>query len=245
MKSRRVEVVAQRADHRRAQAGRLRGPAGARSGRRSAAGRAPPRTARRPRTGWAAGAATWRRSATRRRAPTARRVASEITRPCTNRWSPRSTSVLNAARRSSPTASRLNIACSRLPSPSCSVAKQSLPPIADEDHAAGDADLVVRLGAGLEVRVRGADLRDGVGARDADRVGLLAGRPAAVRASPAGRGSARGRRRLVAGRVASPGDPTGAAWACSPRPASRRSAARRSSARSRIGDECVRPPTDR
>jgi hypothetical protein len=45
-----------------------------------------------------------------------------------------------------------------------------------EDHAAGHADLVVRLCPGLEVGVRGTDLRDGVRARDADGVGLLPGR---------------------------------------------------------------------
>ena len=107
------------------------------------------------------------------------------------------------------------MACSRLPSPSCSVAKQSLPPIADEDHAAGDADLVVRLGAGLEVRVRGADLRDRVGARHADRVRPRRPPRAAVPASPAGRGSARGRRRARrrygSGGSRSPGDLTGRA----------------------------------
>src|SRR5690606_4972921 len=50
-----------------------------------------------------------------------------ITSPCTNTWSPRSTSVFQALSDSSPTLARLSMACSSVPSPSRRVAKHSLP----------------------------------------------------------------------------------------------------------------------
>jgi hypothetical protein len=51
-----------------------------------------------------------------------------MTSPVTPTWSPRSTSDFHAARRSSPTPSRLTMTCS-CASPSWIVAKQSLPPV--------------------------------------------------------------------------------------------------------------------
>ena len=52
--------------------------------------------------------------------------------------------------------------------------------VADEDHAAGDADDVLGLLALLEVPPLLTDLLEGVGARDRDRVGRDAGREEAV-----------------------------------------------------------------
>jgi hypothetical protein len=46
--------------------------------------------------------------------------------------------------------------------------------IADEDHPAGDADQVTGRGVDGQVGVLGADLRQGVGAPDGDRVGVAA-----------------------------------------------------------------------
>ncbi len=51
----------------------------------------------------------------------------EMTSPSTNTWSPRSTSSFHRWSDSSPTAASDTIAWMRLPSPACSVAKQSLP----------------------------------------------------------------------------------------------------------------------
>ena len=51
----------------------------------------------------------------------------EMTSPATKTWSPRSTSSFHACSDSSPTAASDTIAWMRLPSPACSVAKQSLP----------------------------------------------------------------------------------------------------------------------
>ena len=50
-----------------------------------------------------------------------------MTLPVTEMKSPKSTSDFHAASASSPTSARESMACTCVPSPSCSVAKQSLP----------------------------------------------------------------------------------------------------------------------
>ena len=116
-----------------------------------------------------------------------------------------------------------------------------------EHHAAGHADLVVRLLPRLEVRVLGADLRDRVGARHPDRVGLDACREQPVpllAPHPDLLGGVVGCRGALGGlahRAILPAQVSCTRWlirhtGCS---------GSRSSARSRIGDECVSPPTDR
>ena len=81
----------------------------------------------------------------------------------------------------------------RSPVPSRIVAKQSLPPIAEQHDPPGHADPLAGRGVGRQVRVARADLRDRRGAREADRVRVDARRPAAGPACPAGPASARAR----------------------------------------------------
>ena len=61
-----------------------------------------------------------------------------------------------------------------MPSPSCSVAKHSFPGVAREDHPARDADDVVGRRVDRQVRVGGANLGQGVGPLDGDRVRVAA-----------------------------------------------------------------------
>ena len=229
-----------------ARAAPCRGPPAGRSGRRTAAGPAPPRTARRPRTGWAAGAATWPPSATRRRAPTARRAGDAITRPCTNRWSPRSTSALNAA--SALLADRGQAEHHLQPVALAVLQRREaeLAGVAHEHHAAGDADHVVRL---LR-RPRGP----GAPRAPARSCGCAAP-PTGYASTPAASSRSRfsRRTRICSGASSAAGvlwgvSLTGRSYRRGRAPAglsSRRCSGSRSSARSRIGDECVSPPTDR
>ena len=108
--------------------------------------------------------------------------------------SPRSTSAFHASSDSCPTPARLIIACSWVPSPSCSVAKQSLPELrANTTRPATPTMSPVSVSAG-QVGVGGTDLGQGVGAR-APRPGTARGpRRAAARAWPGGSGTARGDR---------------------------------------------------
>ncbi len=107
--------------------------------------------------------------------------------------------------------------------------------VALEDHPPGDAHHVVGLLPRLEARVRGADLRERVADRHAHRVRLAAGRQDAVALGPADLhllGQVVDDRFGGGHRAESIGGP----------PAAQPT---RSSARSRIGEECVSPPTDR
>ena len=165
-----------------------RGPAGGRSGRRSAAGPASPPTARGapPGSGRTDLAAIAQLSAITDSSP--RREV--ITSPCTNTWSPRSTGGLPAGQL---VVADQGEAQHRLQLGAVALAQRGeaeLAGVAQEDHPAGDAHLVAGGGVRRQVGVRGADLAQAVGARD--------GRP----------GRARGLRRAC--RPAWPGAPASA-----------------------------------
>ena len=91
-----------------------------------------------------------------------------------------------------PRLARLIIACSWVPSPSCSVAKHSLPGIAGEHHPAGDADDVCRSRCRPAGRGRPCGSRRACGCARPPPGTARAPRRAAARAWPDGSGTARG-----------------------------------------------------
>ena len=93
----------------------------------------------------------------------------EMTSPCTNTWSPRSTSSFHCASDSSPTFASEIIAWIRDPSPACRVAKQSLPVLRLNTTRPATPTSDAGLRARLEVAVLGAQLRDRVRDRHRDR----------------------------------------------------------------------------
>ncbi len=159
-----------RAHHRDPLPGDRRAPPDARSDRRNAAGPAISSLISLCATGSgrSALAAICQESASTESSP--RREL--ITSPCTNTMSPRSTSAFHASRDSCPTRSRLIIACSWVPSPSCSVAKHSLPELRAKTDPAGDADLLTGLGVGGQVRDTPRAARRGCGCGRPHRVGV-------------------------------------------------------------------------
>ena len=190
-------VCADGAQRSRPGCGPCRGPPGGRSGRRSAGGPASPRRA--PCAAPAAGAAPWTPSPSGSAMTDSSPRREEMTRPSTKTWSPRSTCAFQSASASSPTSARLSITCSRVPTPSWRVAKQSLPvlrmkttrpatpttswvssPVSRWPHCS-------RTCSSVCVR------------RHRDRVGLLARRRAAARACRGAPASARGGRCRGAG----------------------------------------------
>ena len=151
-------------------AGDGRGPPDARSDRRSAAGPGTPRSS--PCARPAAGAAPWQPFARNRASTDSSPRRELITSPCTKTMSPRSTSAFHDVQRllPDPVQADHHLQLGAVALLQCR--ETQLAGVAGEHDAARDADDVTGLGVGLEVGVGGANLGQGVRARDLDRVGV-------------------------------------------------------------------------
>src|ERR1700760_3516964 len=86
--------------------------------------------------------------------------------------SPMSTSAFHSSSASCPTPARLSMTWSWVPSPSCRLAKQSLPELRGETTPPAPPAEFSGGGVGRQVGVGGADLRQRVGARDFYGIGV-------------------------------------------------------------------------